>query len=287
MVVVAALARGAARARAAERARAGLSALAPARRSGRSVGVPVPPIVVAASRAAGVAPASAVGLWRAWCLAVPAAPAVGLVVGGPGAALVAGATVFAVPAGWLWSRRGRGDAQYEAAVPALLDDLAAQLRSGASLLQALRAAADRSDSPPALDLAEVVDAVDRGGSPVSALDGWAERQPLPAVSLTVAALVVGTDAGGAHAGAIEGVAASVRERRASAQEATALAGQARASALVMTVVPLAFAAVASSLDPRVAHTLLATPIGLACLVAGLVLDAVAGAWMGHIAGQMP
>ena len=43
--------------------------------------------------------------------------------------------------------------------------------------------------------------------------------------------------------------------------------------------PVAFAALGLLSDPEVARFLLETPAGLACLVLGLGLDALAGWWM--------
>ena len=79
------------------------------------------------------------------------------------------------------------------------------------------------------------------------------------------------------------MAATLRDRRAVAAEVDALAAQARASALVMMGAPVAFAALGLLSDPEVARFLLATPAGLACLVVGLGLDAMAGWWMVGIA----
>ena len=62
-------------------------------------------------------------------------------------------------------------------------------------------------------------------------------------------------------------------------EVAAMASQARASALVITIAPLAFAALAAATDDRTAAFLLRSPLGVACLAAGLALDVVAAVWM--------
>jgi tight adherence protein B len=78
------------------------------------------------------------------------------------------------------------------------------------------------------------------------------------------------------------VAATLRERRAVEREATALATQARSSALVIVLAPLAFAALSSLGDPRAGAFLVGTPTGLACLTAGLALDGLGAWWMHRI-----
>jgi tight adherence protein B len=187
----------------------------------------------------------------------------------------------------LWSLRGRGDAQYEASVPAVLDDVAAELRAGSSLVVALGEAGLRSSGPLGADLRGLVEAVDRGGFFLDELTRWAERRPLPSVRLATAALAVGATTGGRQARAVESVGITLRERSAVRREAIGLATQSRASALVMAITPIVFAVAASTLDPPVGHVLAHTPLGIGCLAGGLVLEAVAALWMSRITGATP
>jgi tight adherence protein B len=172
--------------------------------------------------------------------------------------------------------------RYEAAVPEVLENLARALRSGAGLRPALAEAAADGPVPPRADLAAVVAAADRGAALVPALEEWAHRRPSPSVRLAVAALCLGVETGGAQARALDGVAATLRQRLAAAAEARALATQARASALVIALAPVAFCALATGTDPRVGAFLFRTPAGLAALAAGLGLDAVGAWWMARL-----
>ncbi|MEJ7582794.1 MAG: hypothetical protein WKF43_01665 [Acidimicrobiales bacterium] len=52
----------------------------------------------------------------------------------------------------------------------------------------------------------------------------------------------------------------------------------------MAVAPVGFAGVASTVDPRVGAVLVATPIGLLCLTAGVLLNGAAALWMLRITG---
>ena len=63
----------------------------------------------------------------------------------------------------------------------------------------------------------------------------------------------------------------------------ALSSQARASAVVIGLAPLGFAVLAAMVDPASIHFLVGTPIGIACLVVGVVLDGVGAAWMHRLA----
>ncbi|MDQ6698215.1 MAG: type II secretion system F family protein [Actinomycetota bacterium] len=170
------------------------------------------------------------------------------------------------------------------ALPVLLEDVARGLRSGTSLRQALSLSIERADVTLQPDLRVVCDTVANGGSLEAALEAWTERQPCDGLRLTVAALCLGIDAGSAHGQALDGVAASLRDRLAVQRELTALSSQARSSAGVMVVAPVLFAGFTVISDHRTAHFLLGTPVGLVCLTTGVGLDALAAWWMARITG---
>jgi tight adherence protein B len=117
---------------------------------------------------------------------------------------------------------------------------------------------------------------------VPSLDEWAGRCPRASVRLAVAALAMAADAGGASAAAVDGVAATLRANVTTAAEVRALASQARYSAMVIALAPLAFAVLAAGTDSDSLDFMLRTPLGVACLTAGLGLDAVGAWWMHRI-----
>jgi tight adherence protein B len=226
-----------------------------------------------------VDPARAWSIW--WGAAVVLVP-LSLLVAGPGVAGVAAAGVVAVPLVVLRSRRGRGDARLEAALPGALEAVARTLRSGASVRQAVDEAARTTPGPLGAELDRVATAAARGVPLVRALEELAERRPLPGVRLAVAALCLGIETGGAQARAVDGVATTLRERLGVAAEVRALAAQARMSAVVIGLAPLGFGAFAAATDPRTAQFALHTAPGLALLCAGVALDAVGWLWMNRL-----
>lgn len=188
----------------------------------------------------------------------------------------------AVVVGW---RRGRSGQRYAAALPVVLEACAGRLRAGASLTEAVTSAAGDATGSSLLDadLAALDRRIDHGQPFAAAVEEWAASRVVPGLGLVAAALVLGAEAGGARARALDGVAATLRDRRAVAAEVDALSSQARASAVVMMGAPVAFAALGLLSDPEVSAFLLRTPAGLACLGVGLTLDALAGVWMLRIA----
>ncbi len=221
-------------------------------------------------------------VWTLWVVGGAAAGVWALCAAGPGLAVLVAAATAGTP-GLAWRLlRHRGTAALEAALPGAVDSIAGGLRSGASLRQAVAEAGRTALGPLGADLRAVATAVDRGAGLVVALEGWAERRPQPGVRLVVAALCLGAETGGATARAVDAVAATLRQRLAAQAEARALATQARVSAGVIAVAPLAFCALSAATDRRSAGFLLRTPAGLVLLSAGLALDAAGALWMARL-----
>jgi tight adherence protein B len=218
--------------------------------------------------------------WR-WAAAL-LAPSTAAVLAGPGLAVITAAGCAAAPVVARHLRRQRDADRFEAAVPAMLEAVARALRTGVTLGQALAEVA--ADGPPPLraDLAAVAARARQGEGLVPALEGWGNLRPDRSVRLAVAALCLGAETGGAQARAVDGVAATLRQRQAAAAEARALATQARASAAVIALAPIAFCALASSTDPRVSTFLFRSPAGVVVLATGLSLDAIGAWWMARL-----
>jgi tight adherence protein B len=176
-------------------------------------------------------------------------------------------------------RRRRRDGQ----LPEALDRLAAALRAGDSVGAALGPVAAATPRPLGADLHRLARSVELGTPAPAALEAWGRSGESSAdVRLVATALAIGATAGGELARAVDGVAATLRERHELRREVQALATQARASAGVLAVAPLAFAGVVATVEPRAALFLVAEPAGLLCLAVGLALEGVGAIWMNRI-----
>src|SRR5205823_9756314 len=113
----------------------------------------------------------------------------------------------------------------------------------------------------------------------AALDGWVGERRCRAAELAAAVLAIGFRTGGATAPALDQSAAAIRQRAAALAEARSLTAQARLSATVLGVAPVAFAAVVSTIDPSVGSFLVATPAGVLLATTGLALDVGGWFWM--------
>jgi tight adherence protein B len=184
----------------------------------------------------------------------------------------------------LWALRTRGDRRFVAALPGGLEHIAAALRGGAGIAEALDVVATNR-GPLAADLRRVRARAALGLALSESLAVWPEERPLPAVRGVAGALSVATTMGGRAAEALDGLAASLRERLSALAEARALSSQARLSAIVVGGAPLAYLAFSAIADPSSVDVLIGTAVGRVCLIAGLGCEAFAALWMRAILGH--
>ncbi|MGN6696175.1 MAG: type II secretion system F family protein [Aquihabitans sp.] len=120
----------------------------------------------------------------------------------------------------------------------------------------------------------------RAGAGVqSAVDAWVGEDRDPALRLLADALAISGSTGGSHVRAVDAVIDAVRERAALHREARALASQAQMSAVVLVILPIAFAVAVGALDPRVRAFYVGSPLGPACVAGGCALDVLGAVLM--------
>ena len=238
--------------------------------------VPVPRWAGSALQRAGITDAAtALTAWTIGAgLCAVAAPVV------PQARVLLVATLLGPPAALavVGDRHGRMRGRQ---LPEALDAVATALRGGASLPAAVQSAAGVG-APLGAELHALSESVAAGRPLDEALDRWAAAAGDTATGLAAAALTVAARVGGPGARAVDGASASLRDRLDADAEAASLATQGRASALVLTLAPVAFAVLLSGVDPRAGHFLLGSPAGWACVTVGVGLDAVGAWWMGRL-----
>lgn len=176
--------------------------------------------------------------------------------------------------------RNRRDRLIDRRIPDALDRVVRQLRAGSTLPIALRRVGE--DDPVLFRLSNEIG---RGRPLVEAIDGWRSEAELPNRKLAATALELASTTGGASARVLDGVAASLRERVALEREVSALSSQSRASAAVLVIAPVVFAAAAALFDHRILDVLIGRPIGWVCMGLGLGLDGIGALWMARLIGR--
>jgi tight adherence protein B len=157
--------------------------------------------------------------------------------------------------------------------------LAAAVRSGASLEQAIRYAASEAEPPTREEFGRLIADLDTGIALDHALRSWAESHPTAQVELVVGALELHRRSGGDLPVVLDQVAATIRDRVSIAREVRSLTAQARLSAWILGLLPVGFFAFLWLTSRRDIEGALSTPVGIACILVGLLLELGAFAWI--------
>ncbi len=215
-----------------------------------------------------------------WWLSALVAGVVGIALGVP---IGCGAVVTVVVGGpiVLHTMRHRRARAATAAVPDTLERVAAELRAGGTVASAIAWLAVDGGSLTG-DFARVQSRIELGAPIPVALATWADERAAAGVSSAAGALAVAHEVGGRAADALDSLAASLRDRLAVVAEAHALSAQARYSALVVGLGPIAYLAFSVVMDRRAADALFGTTAGRCCALAGIALELVGAWWMRRI-----
>jgi tight adherence protein B len=220
---------------------------------------------------------SAIQAVQIWLLATPVAGMLGAAFAGTAGLVCAGAVGVGGPFA-LRLAGDRGRRRVAAAVPETVEVIASELRAGGTIATAITGVAS-GDGALARDLARVEARVRLGASHIEALQLWVHERDAPGVEAAGGALALCTVVGGRAADALDGLASSLRERLGVLAEARALSSQARLSALVIGLAPLAYLAFSTAIDGRTAQLLFGSAVGRVCLVVGLALEGIGAWWM--------
>jgi tight adherence protein B len=216
-------------------------------------------------------------LVRRWA-PIPGAAAGWLIAGIPGAVIgAAGGRVM--PGMWERRRARTRSALLEDQLADAVSSLAAGMRAGLSLTRAIRFAAEEAEAPLASSLTSVADASDLGVPLEQALAGWARATASADIRLLAGVLDLYRRTGGELPSVLDGVAATLRERRAAAREVRALTAQARLSGAILGLLPIGFFLFLSVTSRDDIAAAFHSTLGIAAIGLGLAMQGCAFLWI--------
>jgi Flp pilus assembly protein TadB len=170
-------------------------------------------------------------------------------------------------------------------VAVTLETVAGALRGGAGLVEALRTAstADAGGSFAA-GVGRIVADVDAGSALDAAFRRWAGREATQWATASADVAAVASEMGAGLPQALERLARAARSEADLLVELRVLAAPARASALVMSAMPLVFGLLVVLPEAQM-RQFLTTPAGASCCGLALVLQCAGYAWMRSIVGS--
>lgn len=194
----------------------------------------------------------------------------------PAALLAAVVLAAAVPHAVLRVRAARRAQAFERRLPDLLDMLAASLRVGHSLEQALRGVAEEADEPAASELRRALGEIRLGRSTAEALGDAGRRLGSDDLPFVLTAIDIQQSVGGNLAGLLAAVADTVRGRQQFRRRVRALTSMGRASAGALIAMPFVAGFALSAIRPGYMHPLWTTHTGR-LLVGGAAVSIAVGA----------
>ena len=188
--------------------------------------------------------------------------------------LLIAVAVGALPYLYILRCRAKRFRQFEENFPDALDSLARSLRAGHPFPAAMEIVAEECEQPVAAEMHQTAMEGNLGTSWEQALNNLAERMPLLEVSMFASAVQLQNRTGGRLNEVLGKLAENMRESVALKGEVRALAAHGKLTGAVLTVLPIAIAAVMAVVNPSYLTILIYHPYGkylIAAAVACLVL----------------
>ena len=219
---------------------------------------------------------------RSWVSLYVPAFLVACVVVGPVPTLAGSAGVGVILR--LVRRRRRANDRFRAAeqIADAVGGMSAGLRAGLSLPQSLAYARDEADEPLKTGLAELVEKIELGTPVGEALSEWAEALGSEDAFLIVGVLDLHRHSGGDLPTVLDGLAATLWERRAAHRDVRAMTAQARLSGVILGMLPIGFFGFLLLTSRYEMLQAIGTPLGGMALGIGLGLETLAFLWIRHL-----
>lgn len=165
------------------------------------------------------------------------------------------------------------------ALPDALDLIARSMQAGHAFISALQIAAKDSPAPLSTELRAVFDEINFGVSSSQALQSLSNRVASEDIRYFVVAVIIQSETGGNLAEVLQNTAQLIRKRQKIAGLVRVLSAEGRISAVILSVMPFALAALMSLLSPGFISKLWTDPTGLKMVYTSLCLMLVGIFWM--------
>jgi tight adherence protein B len=149
-------------------------------------------------------------------------------------------------------------------------------------MRSIEAAANEADAPTSEELTRIVNEVRIGMDAQLALEEAATRMDSEDFRWIGQAIQINREVGGDLAEVLEQVAGTIRERSEIKGQIRALSGEGKMSAYILMAMPIVVAIMISFINPGYTDVFFTEPVGIAMLIASLVMFAVGGFWMSRI-----
>jgi tight adherence protein B len=181
--------------------------------------------------------------------------------------------ILAASLPWLWvlTKKRRRLAQFEKQLPDALDMIARALKAGHAFNGGLQMVVMEYSDPVRIEFQKTLDEINFGVGYDEALRNMAERVDCPDLKFFALSVIIQRQSGGNLAEILEKISSLIRERFKLHGKIKALTGEARASAIVLALLPFFMAAVIYFLNQSYLEILFREPAGRVMVIAAVVL----------------
>jgi len=208
-----------------------------------------------------------------------AAGAAAMLLVGPAIGLIIAVIIPVV--GWfiLGFMVGRRKRAFGDQLDQTLQMMAASLRAGYSLLQALQAMSSEADSPTKEEFSRVLNET-RIGRPLNeSLIEVANRMGSEDFNWVAQAIAINREVGGNLADVLDGVARTIRDRNQLHRQVASLASEGKLSAIILMALPFGVTGFLTIANPGYLNRLFTTTIGWGIVIAASIMLTVGGIWL--------
>jgi tight adherence protein B len=198
---------------------------------------------------------------------------VGLLRFGIGAEFLVLAVIgYVLPSLYLRNRRGHRLREFDAGLPRTMELIANSMKAGQSVAQSLSAVTDNAGPPVSDEFALARREIELGASIDSALNNMVRRIGSHDLRLMVMVITIQRSVGGDLPAILTTLADTIRQREEMRAEINAATAQSRATALIITLLPIVAAVLLYFLVRDYFLPMLTNPLGWVMLIfAGLLL----------------
>jgi tight adherence protein B len=175
--------------------------------------------------------------------------------------VLAGVAGYFVPMRYVRWRQRRRQRAISAQLPDTLSLLSNALKAGYSFPQALDTVAVNGSPPISEEFARVVRELNLGGSVEQSLNNLVKRAGNDDLELIVTAAVIQSQVGGNLARVLDNISDTIRERIRVKGQISAMTAQGRASAWIITLLPIVLALLLYVITPGYFGVMTRTPMG--------------------------
>jgi len=172
---------------------------------------------------------------------------------------------YLLPALYLRNRRGRRLRQFDAALPRTMELIANSMKAGQSVAQSMNAVTENTGPPTSDEFGLARREIELGASVESALSNMVRRIGSSDLRLMVMVITIQRSIGGDLPAILTTLADTMRQREEMRAEIQAATAQSRATALIITLLPIVAAALLYFIVRDYFRPMLTNPIGWALL----------------------